>query len=253
MAKKETNVQVFENWLKLTFRLIVGDHWDSISARVVNVDKTYRWCREIIRDSLFNMTHSVNDFLSTVVISIKDEIWLLRYAEFKATKKIFGLSVWENAFAMAYDLAQDLPKVQDRLCALKFAILAGSFGCEEEKILTLKIKIFDVFFQLKDESDDEEASKDINETFYIFVDFLSELGIDTEEEKIKMGERIAKRETAWKAPEPWCFGDFGEKEGQMSYPADILVNTQGTKWLRNFSICYACPQQTMCHNLVQEF
>lgn len=229
MAEKDTNVQVFENWLKLTFRLIVGDHWDSISERVVNVDKTYRWCREIIRDSLFNLTHSVNDLLSTVVISIKDEIWLLRYAEFKATEKIFGLSVWENAFAMAYDLAQDLPKVEDKLCALKFAILAGGFGSEEEKILSLKTKISDVLFQLKDEEDGEEASIDINETFYIFVDFLSGFGIDMEEEKLKIGERIVKRETEWKAPEPWCFGDFGKKEGQMSYPADILVNTQGTK------------------------
>ena len=225
------NVQAFENWLKLTFRLIVGDHWDAVSKRVVNADKTYRWCREIIRDSLFNLTHSANNFVSTVIISIKDEMWLLRYAEFKPTKQVFGLSVWENAFAMASNLAQDLLDVQDKLCALKFAIIAGSFGCEVEKIASLKTKILDVFRLLKDEDPGEELSKEISETFYIFIDFLSELGVDTEREKLEMGKRVAKRETEWKAPESWCFGDYGKKDGQMSYPSDILVNTQGTKLL----------------------
>ena len=231
MAEQGINVQAFENWLKLTFRLVVGDHWDAVSKRVVNADKTYRWCREIIRDSLFNLTHSANNFVSTVIISIKGEIWLLRNAEFKPTEQVFGLSVWENAFATAFSLAKDLPEVRDKLCALKFAIIAGSFGCEEEKIASLKTKILDVFRALKDEDLGEELSKEISETFYIFIDFLSELGVDTEREKLEMGKRTAKRETEWKAPESWCFGDYGKKDGQMSYPSDILVNTQGTKLL----------------------
>ena len=226
MAEIGTSVQTFENWLKLTFRLVVGDHWEDISERIVDGDKTYRWCREIIRNSLFNLEHSANQFLSSAIINIKDEIWQLRYAEFKETQN-FGISIWENTFAMAYDLTRNLPNALDKLCALKLAIVAGSFGGDEGTILSLKTKIFQAFVPLKEENKGTEASKDINEAFYIFVDFLSELGIDTEGEKLKMGERIAGRRTEWKAPESWCFGDFGNKEGQMEYPADVVVTEQG--------------------------
>jgi hypothetical protein len=237
MVEKEPSARTFENWLRLTFRLIVLDHWDDISEQVIDGDKTYRWCREIIRNSLFYLEHSANRFLSGAIINIKNEIWQLRYAEFEESENLLsGFSVWENTFAMAYDLTRNLLEVNDKLCALKLAIVAGSFGCEEGTIVSLKTKISQVFFQLKDENDSVEAWKDINEAFYIFVDFLSEFGIDMEGERLKIGERIAGRRTEWKAPESWCFGDFGNKEGQMEYPADVLVNEQGR--LRPYSQCF---------------
>ena len=224
----ERGVQAFETWLKLTFRLIVGDHWKDISERTVDGDLTYRWCREIIRNSLFNLEHSANHLLSTAFINIKEEIWQLRYPEFTESENFMSaISIWENTFAMAYDLTRNLCTIFDKLWALKLAMVAGSFGCEEETILSLKAKIFQVFFRLKEEDDSEEASKEVKEAFYIFVDFLSEFGIDTKEECSKMGERIASQRTEWKAPESWCFGDFGNKEGQMEYPANVLVTDQG--------------------------
>ena len=235
MVEKEPSARTFENWLRLTFRLIVLDHWDDISEQVIDGDKTYRWCREIIRNSLFYLEHSANRFLSGAIINIKNEIWQLRYAEFEESENLLsGFSVWENTFAMAYDLTRNLLEVNDKLCALKLAIVAGDFGCEEGTIVSLKTKISQVFFQLKDENDSVEAWKDINEAFYIFVDFLSEFGIDMEGERLKIGERIAGRRTEWKAPESWCFGDFGNKEGQMEYPADVLVNEQGTSVFTTF-------------------
>ena len=224
----ETSVHAFETWLKLTFRLIVGDHWKDISERIVDGDITYRWCREIIRNSLFNLEHSANHLLSTAVISIKEEIWQLRYPEFTESENLMSaISIWENTFAMTYDLTRNLCTILDKLCSLKLALVAGSFGCEEGAILSLKAKIFQVFFRLKEEDDGDEASKEIRETFYIFVDFLSEFGIDSKKESLKMGERIASQRTEWKAPESWCFGDFGHREGQMEYPANVLVTDQG--------------------------
>ena len=209
---------------------MVGDHWEDVSKRIVDGDKTYRWCREIIRNSLFNLEHSGNQLLSTAIISIKDEMWQLRYPEFKESENSFGpFSVWENTFTMAYDLTRNLPTTLDRLCALRLAMVAGSFGCEEGTISSLKAKICQVFFRLKKEDGSEEVSKEINEAFYIFADFLDEFGIDTKEESLKMGERIASRKTEWKAPESWCFGDFGNKDGQMEYPANVVVTNQGTR------------------------
>lgn len=46
-----------------------------------------------------------------------------------------------------------------------------------------------------------------------------------------MGDGTARKRprdsNAWKPPESWCFGDFGDKDGQLEYPIDVLVNAKG--------------------------
>ena len=232
MAEFERTVETFESWLKLTFRLLVGDFWEQISEQIVDGDKTYRWCREIIRNSLSNLEHSVDGFLSGAIINIKNEIWQLRYPEFAESEcPAVGFS---NTFTMAYDLTRNLHATRDKLCALKVAMIAGCFGGERSKILSIRTKIFQVLFRLKDDNNGEEVSQEINEAFYIFVDFLTEFGIDTNEESLKMGERILHgREREWNVPGSWCFGDFGNKDGQMEYPADVMVNKGGGCGIQN--------------------
>lgn len=173
-----------ENWFKLTFRLIVGDHWKNIAPLVVDGDTTYRWCREMILHSLRELESTSDKFLSSAILNVKSEIWKLRSVEFEEDKTRFGgVSVWENTFTMAFDLVQQVREKKDKLTALKLATVAGAFDCREKThIASLKTKIFSIFSAIKSIPSDAMIHEDILETFYIFAEYLEESGIRTDEE-----------------------------------------------------------------------
>lgn len=185
MEKKSAeSCSSLENWFKLTFRLIVGDHWRDIAPLVVDGDTTYRWCREMILHSLRELESNSDKFLSSAISNIKGEIWKLRSVEFEEDKPRFGeVSVWQNIFAMAFDLVQHVRDTKDKLTALKLASVAGAFDCREKThVASLKTKIFSVFSSMKSIPSDAMIHEGILETFYIFAEYLEESGIDTAEQ-----------------------------------------------------------------------
>ena len=185
MEKKSVeSCSSLENWFKLTFRLIVGDHWQNIAALVVDGDTTYRWCREMILHCLRELESNSDKILSSAISNVKDEIWKLRSVEFEEDKPRFGaVSVWQNTFAMAFDLVQHVRETKDKLTALKLASVAGAFECREKThVASLKTTIFSVFSSMKSIPSDAMIHEDILETFHIFAEYLEESRIDTAEQ-----------------------------------------------------------------------
>lgn len=226
-----------KGWFKLAFHLFVSEQWDKVEEIVEENDATYRWLKEqVLREIRSIEEKAFRSFLGSAALNIRDRLITLKHVS--PDEDIFNkVKFWLKQQTGKFALEDSDNSCEDRVIACKIALLEASFVYFDEpnavanyfRNLLRKLRGVggvDSAIEEKNNPSILAQVKVINDAAKEYVSSLGqELG-DWPDFEIP-AEALPTDTADYKPPEIWCFGDYGQADGQMSYPEKVAIDKEG--------------------------
>lgn len=224
------------DWFKLAFQLFVTDQWDKVKDIVENNDATCRWMKEqILREVRSIEEKAFRSFLGSAALNIRDRLISLKHV--KPNDETFTkVKFWLKSQTGQHVLQDSDNSTEDRVTACKIALLEASFIYYDEpksvanyfRKLLRKLRCVDGVdsaIKAKDNPSILAQVKVINDAA---KEYISSLGQELGEwPEFDIPAEALPTAPDYKPPEIWCFGDYGQADGQMSYPEKVVIDKEG--------------------------
>ena len=221
----------------MAFRLLVTDEWDKVAEVVENTDVTYRWLKEQITAALEGvMNENFRERIHGSALNLRDRIFSLKIVT-PDDDCYNGISFWLKSEVEGYILRDGDEKLAHRILSCKFAMLcAAMVHYDEPKNVALyfrahlqKLSYIEDVSEALEGKENPDLLADVKRINEAARDYIMSLGVELEdwpEFNIKP-EALPASTPPYQPPEIWCFGDYGMRDGQISYPEKVLVDKEG--------------------------
>lgn len=225
-----------KSWFKLGFHLFVSEQWEKVKEIVEENDATYRWLKEqILREIRSIEEKAFRSFLGSAALNIRDRLITLKYLS--PDEDTFNkVKFWLKQQTGQYVLQDSDNSTEDRVIGCKIALLEASFIYFDEPQVVAKyfrsllsklrgVGGVDSALKAKDNPSILAQVKVINDAAKEYTLSLGqELGDWPE---FEIPTEALPTVTDYEPPEIWCFGDYGQADGQMSYPEKVAIDKEG--------------------------
>ncbi|KAL9960456.1 hypothetical protein ACROYT_G033919 [Oculina patagonica] len=216
--------------------MFVTEQWEKVKEIVEDNDATYRWLKEqILREVRSIEEKAFRSFLGSAALNIRDRLISLKYVnpDEDAFNKV---KFWLKQQTGQHVLQDSDNSTEERVTACKIALLEASFIYFDEpqvvancfRFLLTKLRGVggvDSALEAKDNPSILAQVKIINDAAKEYVLSLGqELGDWPE---FPIPAEALPTVTDYNPPEIWCFGDYGQADGQLSYPEKVAIDKEG--------------------------
>ena len=224
-------------WFKLAFQLLVSEQWDKVKEIVEENDATYRWLKEQILSEIRSIENKAfRSFLGSAALNIRDRLISLKYVN--PDEDTFNkVQFWLKQETGKMVLEDSDNSTDDRVIACKIALLEASFIYFDEpqvvanyfRFLLGKLQEVDGVYSAIEEKNNPSMLSQVNAIDEAAKRYILSLGQELGDwpEFDIPAEVLPGDKSDYKPPEIWCFGDYGMKNGQISYPEKVAIDKEG--------------------------
>ncbi|XP_078353000.1 protein meiotic P26-like [Oculina patagonica] len=226
-----------KDWFKLAFHLFVTEQWEKVKETVEDNDATYRWLKEQILREVSSIEAKAfrRSFISMPALNLRDRLISLKYVN--PDEDTFNkVKFWLKDRPGSIVLKHSDNSTEDRVNGCKIALLEASFIYFDEPEMvancfrSLLINLYDVdgVYSALEEKDNPSILAQVKVINDAAANYILSLGQELGDwREFPIPAEALPTVTDYTPPEIWCFGDFGQADGQMSYPEKVAINKEG--------------------------